>query len=60
MELGLFASSGKCLVHCPEGFWRKGNVDIICQRHNIKQVNSIEQGIIILQKQFINCRKNTL
>jgi hypothetical protein len=33
MELGLFAN--KCVVYCPEGFERKGNVDIVCQRYNI-------------------------
>jgi hypothetical protein len=28
LELGLFARSYKLLVICPEGFWRKGNVDV--------------------------------
>ncbi len=35
LELGLFAESHKMLVYCPEGFWRKGNVDIECEDHNI-------------------------
>ena len=35
LELGLYASSGKLLVCCPEGFWRKGNVEIVCERYNI-------------------------
>lgn len=35
LELGLFADSGKMIVCCPEGFWRKGNVDIVCKRHGI-------------------------
>ena len=52
MELGLFASSGKCLVHCPEGFWRKGNVDIVCRRYNIPQTNSLSDGILELQQLF--------
>lgn len=42
LELGLFARSGKILVCCPEGFWRKGNVDIVCERYNVKQVNDLE------------------
>jgi hypothetical protein len=29
LELGLYAKSGKLLVYCPSGFWRKGNVDIV-------------------------------
>jgi len=54
MELGLFAQSGKCLVHCPEGFWRKGNVDIVCDRYNVPLIKSIDEGIEILQEQFKN------
>jgi hypothetical protein len=55
LELGLHAESGKCIVHCPEGFWRKGNVDIVCSRYNIKQIKSIDEGIMELQKMFGNC-----
>jgi hypothetical protein len=36
LELGLFARSGKCSVICPKGFWRKGNVDIVCNRYNVR------------------------
>ncbi len=35
LELGLYANSDKIIVCCPEGFWRKGNVDIVCDRYNI-------------------------
>lgn len=45
LELGLFAKSEKLLVCCPEGFWRKGNIDIVCEKYNIKQVNTIEEII---------------
>jgi hypothetical protein len=41
LELGLHASSEKMVVICPEGFWRKGNVDIVCEKYNIKQVKDI-------------------
>lgn len=43
LELGLFTHSHKLVVHCPEGYWRKGNVDIVCQRYGVKTVNSIEE-----------------
>ncbi|TDZ13863.1 hypothetical protein Cob_v013027 [Colletotrichum orbiculare MAFF 240422] len=36
LELGLYAASGKIVVCCPEGFWRKGNVEIVCHRYGIK------------------------
>jgi len=45
LELGLFAQSKKVVVCCPNGFWRKGNIDIVCQRYNIKQVNTINELI---------------
>jgi hypothetical protein len=35
LELGLFAHSGKVLICCPTGFWRKGNVDIVAERYGI-------------------------
>lgn len=43
MELGLYANSEKeLLVCCPSGFWRKGNVDIVCERYNVQQYGSLE------------------
>ena len=38
LELGLFARSSKLIVCCPTGFWRKGNVDIVCQRYGVPQL----------------------
>jgi len=49
MELGIHANSNKICVCCPEGFYRKGNVDIVCKYYNIPMVDDIE-GLIT----FIN------
>lgn len=35
LELGLHARSGKLFVSCPDGFWRKGNIEVTCQYHGI-------------------------
>lgn len=35
LELGLHARSGKLIIGCPDGFWRKGNVEVVCARHDI-------------------------
>ena len=35
LELGAFGLSGKMYVVCPEGFWRRGNVEIFCDRYGI-------------------------
>ncbi len=39
LELGLYANTGKLRVCCPFGFWRKGNVDIVCRRYNIQTIS---------------------
>lgn len=38
LEMGLHARSGKLIVLCPDGFWRKGNVDITAQAYGVPQV----------------------
>ncbi len=43
LELGLFAHSGKLKIVCPDGFYRKGNVEFVCFRHNIPMFNTIEE-----------------
>jgi nucleoside 2-deoxyribosyltransferase-like protein len=35
LELGLHARAGKLLVGCPDGYWRKGNVEVVCARFAI-------------------------
>ena len=50
MELGLHAASGKVIVCCPDGFWRKGNVEIVCQRYGIKMVNNFDELVIEVKK----------
>lgn len=42
LELGLFADSKKMLVCCEEGFWRKGNIDIVCKRKGIPTFENLE------------------
>jgi hypothetical protein len=45
LELGLYADSGKMVVCCPDGFWRKGNVDVVCGRYNIPVYSSLEAAV---------------
>lgn len=32
LEFGMFARSRKLIVCCPEGFWKKGNLEIVAKR----------------------------
>lgn len=45
LELGLFAKTGKLIVCCPEGFWRKGNVEVVCRWYGIKLVDTLPEFI---------------
>lgn len=49
LELGKFADSGKLMVCCPEGFWRKGNVDVVCERYGIPTYPNLEKAIAALE-----------
>lgn len=42
LELGLHAKSGKMVVCCPHGYWKKGNVDIVCKNHQIPHVDNLD------------------
>lgn len=42
LELGLFAQTGKLLVCCPEGFWRRGNVEIVAVRYDLPLFESLD------------------
>ncbi len=43
LELGLYAASSKVvIVCCPDGFWRKGNIDIVCERYGVRQVATLD------------------
>lgn len=57
LELGLFCNTAgydigcsRMIVCCPEGYWQKGNVDIVCNRYNIEQTETLEELITILKK----------
>ncbi len=53
LELGLFARPGDrrgaIVVACPEGYWRKGNVDIVCERYSAQRVDDLAGLIAALR-----------
>jgi hypothetical protein len=53
LELGLYATSRKLIVCCPEGFYRKGNVDVVCQHYKVMQAMSLK-AIADAIKKYIN------
>lgn len=55
VELGLYAHTGKMFVCCPEGFYKKGNVDIVCERYNIPMCADI-QNLVRKAKAFMKAK----
>ncbi len=45
LELGLHAKNEKLIVICPDGFWRKGNVEIVCYREGIPLFNELSDAL---------------
>ncbi|KAF2200743.1 hypothetical protein GQ43DRAFT_463727 [Delitschia confertaspora ATCC 74209] len=43
LELGLWARSGKVVVCCPEGYWKGGNVRLVCEREGVPCVTSFRE-----------------
>ncbi len=52
LELGLFARTGKVIVCCPAGFWRRGNVEIVCARFGVPLVDLLPALIALARERF--------
>jgi len=57
LELGIYANSGKLIVSCPLDFYRRGNVEMVCERYQIPLFSGWRWAI--LDKRFdFKSRKN--
>lgn len=52
LELGLLAPSGKLMVCCPAGFWRRGNVEVVCARYGVPLVAGLSELVQAVRKQI--------
>lgn len=48
MELGLHATGPKLVVCCPEAFWRKGNVDVVCRWYRVPLFAKADDWLVAL------------
>jgi hypothetical protein len=53
LELGLVASSGKLIVCCPDGYWRKGNVEVVCHRYGVPLVATLAELVTAVRKRAL-------
>ena len=54
LETGLHARGGRLILLCPEGFWRKGNVDITAERYGIEQVATMDELAAAVRRRVAN------
>lgn len=49
IEFGRYGNKPGTIVCCPEGFWRKGNIDIMCRQDKIVVYENLDQVIFALR-----------
>lgn len=57
LELGLLAlvvhgRRQSLTVCCPDGFWRKGNVEIVCEKYQIPLVHTFDDFVARIKKEL--------
>ena len=56
LELGLHARSGKLIVFCPPGFWRKGNVDAVTACYGVETADSLTALVVAARRRLTQPR----
>jgi hypothetical protein len=54
LELGLAARSGKLVVCCPDGFWRKGNIEVVCARYDVPLLEQLPDLIEFVRQRIVS------
>jgi hypothetical protein len=54
LEMGLCARSGRLVVCCPEGYWRRGNVEVVCQRYGVPLVATLPDLVAEVKRRLPN------
>lgn len=53
LELGLYANSKKLIICCPDGFYRKGNIDIVCHKYNIPMLDDFNTFVDYIRNMIV-------
>ncbi|AXQ69837.1 hypothetical protein HOU03_gp431 [Caulobacter phage CcrSC] len=43
LELGLTCRTKTCLIVCPEGYWRRGNVQVVAKRYGLEMLDHLHE-----------------
>ena len=49
MELGLCFWLSKVIVCCTKGYWRKGNVEIVCRKYKVSLLMGLLELVTLLE-----------
>ena len=49
LELGLMARSGRLVVCSPAGFWRQGNIEVVCARYGVQLVQEMSELVAVVR-----------
>ena len=52
LELGLHARSGRLVVGCPDGFWRRGNIEVVCARWGVPLVDTWDAFVGLVRERL--------
>ncbi len=53
LELGLHVKGNRLVVLCPDGFQRKGNIDIVCRRYGVTATGDWRDWVTVLYQRLI-------
>jgi hypothetical protein len=57
LELGLTARSDRLLVCCPPGYWRRGNVEVVCQRFGVPLFDELKDLVEAVRQRLQGFRE---
>ena len=52
LELGLMAHTNKLIISCPDGYWRKGNIEIVAHKYQIPLFNNLDEALSNIKKKM--------
>ena len=52
LELGLTARSGRLVVCCPPGYWRRGNIEVVCAKYEVPLVADLMQLVQAIRERL--------
>ena len=59
LELGLHAKDDKLVICCPEGYWRRGNVEMIADRYDHPLVDNYDDMMEHLKDELRRIQSNS-